>query len=290
MIILIEILIFIAIGAAAYILMSKKNSDFSQTLLSAKKKEAESKENKSFSLFRALAAINKPLPESLKVGLVNRLMAARFSVPISPEEFFLIKELLIIGFIILFFPLLRELPPTSFLVPVVLGYFLPDFIVRSRIKRFQREIIKALPDTIDLLALCVGAGLDFMLAIKWVVEKSAHNLLTDELNIIMREISLGKQRKNALIDLAKRYNIEELSTFSRTLVQADRMGTSVADALNILSEDMRLARFRRGEQAAVKAPIKMLVPLLFFIFPVVWIIIGAPIIMQFMQQKTFTGM
>ena len=84
MIILIEILIFITIGAMAYILMSRKNTGFSQTLLSAKKKEEELKENKSFPLFRALAIINKLLPESLKEGLVNRLMAARFSVPISP--------------------------------------------------------------------------------------------------------------------------------------------------------------------------------------------------------------
>ena len=82
-----------------------------------------------------------------------------------------------------------------------------------------------------------------------------------------------------------KYELPDLSTFSRTLIQADKMGTSVSEALNMLSEDMREARYRRGEQLAMKAPIKLLVPLLFFIFPVVGILVAGPIFLQFLEKN-----
>ena len=86
--------------------------------------------------------------------------------------------------------------------------------------------------------------------------------MVDELNTVLQEINVGKTRRDAIKDLASRYELPDLSTFARTLIQADKMGTSVTEALNILSEDMRLARYRRGETLALKAPMKMLVPLL----------------------------
>jgi tight adherence protein C len=285
MLLLIELLIFAAITGGVYFFMSQKKTVSPKTLSLIADREEGFKGKRSFSLLNFLAAINKPLPDAFKESLTYKLSAAKLRV--SAEQFLLIKELVIIGLIILFFPMLRDLSPAAYLIPVVAGFILPDIWIKVKIQGRKREIVKALPDVIDLLSLCVNAGLDFMLALKWVVEKSTPNLLTEELGFLMREINVGKPRKDALLDLAKRYDIPEVASFTRSLVQADRMGTSVADALNILSEDMRLARFRRGEQAAVKAPIKMLVPLLFFIFPVVWIIIGAPIIIQFMQQKTF---
>ncbi len=109
-----------------------------------------------------------------------------------------------------------------------------------------------MPDTVDLLGLCVNAGLDFMMALKYVVEKSNPTVIIDELKNMMQEINVGKPRRDALRDLAKKYELPDLSTFSRTLIQADRMGTSVIEALNILSEDMREARFRRGEAMALR--------------------------------------
>ena len=151
-------------------------------------------------------------------------------------------------------------------------------------------IVKELPDAIDLLGLCVNAGLDFMLSLKWVVEKSAPSVMMDELNTVLQEINVGKTRRDAIRDLALRYELPDLSTFSRTLIQADKMGTSVTEALNILSEDMRLARYRRGEQLALKAPMKMLVPLLLFIFPVVGILVAGPILLDFMENNPFQSM
>ena len=88
----------------------------------------------------------------------------------------------------------------------------------------------SLPDTVDLLGLCVNAGLDFMMALKWVVEKTAPTVIISELNNVLQEINMGKPRRDALRDLAKKYELPDLSTFSRTLIQADKMGTSVSEA------------------------------------------------------------
>ncbi len=233
---------------------------------------------------RAVAAFNKPIC----AGPLGKRMAKDIAVArvnLTPEEFLLIKELLIIILMIIFYPKNPDFIMAWGLLCFVFGYMFPEIWLKAKIKRIKNEIIKELPDMIDLLALCVNAGLDFMLALKWVIEKSKKSVLTDELNLIMQEINVGKTRKAALKDLSSKYDLTDVSTFTRTLIQADRMGTSVAEALNILSEDMRLARFRRGEQIALKAPLKMLVPLLFCIFPVVAILVAGPILMDFFHRN-----
>ena len=206
---------------------------------------------------------------------------------LTVEEFLLIKEILIILAVILAFKLNgnSDFFTFSILMSFAAGYMLPELWLKARIKKVKEEILKYLPDTVDLLGLCVNAGLDFMMALKYVVEKSNPTVIIDELRRMMQEINVGKPRRDALRDLAKKYELPDLSTFSRTLIQADRMGTTVVEALNILSEDMREARFRRGEAMALKAPLKMLVPLLFFIFPVVAILVAGPVFLDFFQNN-----
>jgi len=234
------------------------------------------------SMLRVLSVINKPLvtPQVRQEFLKNT------AVGYTPEEFFLIKELSIGGLLLIFVPMMG---PDQMVITVLMslgaGWIGPDFWMRTQIKKIKDKIVRHLPDTVDLLGLCVNAGLDFMMALKWVVEKSAPTPLISELNNVLQEINVGKPRRDALRDLAKKYELPDLSTFARTLIQADKMGTSVSDALNILSEDMRLARFRRGEAMALKAPLKMLFPLLFCIFPVVGILVGAPIFLDFMYNN-----
>ena len=176
------------------------------------------------------------------------------------------------------------------LMSIAAGYMLPEIWLKARIKKVKDDILRNLPDTVDLLGLCVNAGLDFMIALKYVVEKSTSNVIIEELRNMTQEINVGKPRRDALRGLAKKYELPDLSTFSRTLIQADRMGTSVIEALNILSEDMREARFRRGEAMALKAPLKMLVPLLFFIFPVVAILVAGPVFLDFFQNNPIKGL
>ncbi len=239
-----------------------------------------------FGLFRKLAIFNKPLAITpLGQRMFRDLSVGR--VGISVEEFFVVKEVLIVGLVWLAFTLNGNGDFLMFgvLMGFAAGYMLPEMWLKARIKKIKDSILRELPDTVDLLGLCVNAGLDFMMALKYVVEKSYVSPITQELQNMMQEINVGKPRRDALRDLAKKYEMPDLSTFSRTLIQADRMGTSVSEALNILSEDMRETRFRRGEAMALKAPLKMLVPLLFFIFPVVAILVAGPIFLDFFQNN-----
>lgn len=240
--------------------------------------------------FRTISYINKPLVAgNLHTRLVRDLGMAHISI--SPEEFFLIKEIMIALIMILTYPMIKpDMIMFWLLMSVSVGYMLPEYFLKGRIKKVKYAIIRELPDAIDLLSLCVNAGLDFMLALKWVVEKSPGTVMINELNILLQEINVGKTRRDALRDLASKYDLPDVATFTRTLIQADKMGTSVSEALNILSEDMRLARFRRGEQMAMKAPLKLLVPLLFFIFPVVGILVAGPIFLQFIEENPLAAL
>ncbi len=251
--------------------------------------EETKKKNQFLFIFRKLANINKPLcTGAIERRLIKDLRIAHLNI--TPEEFMLIKELL---FVLTAFILLPIASPDIFtgvvLICLCIGFVLPEVWLKSRIKKVKETIKKELPDAIDLLGLCVNAGLDFMLSLKWVVEKSKPSVMIEELNTVLQEINVGKTRRDAIKDMANRYELPDLYTFARTLIQADKMGTSVTEAFNILSEDMRLARYRRGEQMALKAPMKMLIPLLFFIFPVVGVLVAGPILIDFMENNPFSS-
>jgi len=242
------------------------------------------------SLIRSIASINKPLCSgSVRTRMMKDLAMAH--VNLTPEEFFFFKELCVFFLMLFTFPFV---PPDMMMFWVLMslgvGYMVPEYWLKGRVKTVKGVILRELPDAVDLLGLCVNAGLDFMLALKWVVEKSPPSVMINELNTLLQEINVGKTRREALKSLAEKYNMPDVATFSRTLIQADKMGTSVAEALNILSEDMREARYRRGEQMAMKAPMKLLVPLLFFIFPVVGILVAGPIFIQFMTDNPLSQM
>jgi pilus assembly protein TadC len=238
-----------------------------------------------------MSIFNKPLA----VGPFGQRMTRDINmaqVNLTAEEFLLMKELLILG--LLAFVMLVIVPEPGMMffyvtMAVVAGYFLPELWLKGRAAKIRDSILRDLPDTVDLLGLCVNAGLDFMMALKYVVEKSAPSVIIEELRAMMQEINVGKPRRDALRDMARKYELPDLSTFARTLIQADRMGTSVTEALNILSEDMREARFRRGEAMALKAPLKMLIPLLLCIFPVVAILVAGPVILDFLQNNPLQG-
>ncbi len=239
---------------------------------------------------RKISLINKPLCAGLLRQRISKDLAMA-RVNMSPEEFLLVKEILAVLVLFITFPSINaDMMTFWILMGLASGYMLPEFWLKGKIKRIKAVMVKELPDAIDLLGLCVNAGLDFMLSLKWVVEKSPPSAMIDELNTVLQEINVGKTRRDSIKDLATRYDLPDLSTFARTLIQADKMGTSVTEALNILSEDMRLSRYRRGEQMALKAPMKMLVPLLMFIFPVVGLLVAGPILLEFMESNPFQGM
>ena len=243
------------------------------------------KKKSMFGFVRKIAMFNKPICQgALRRRIIKDLSIGHANM--SPEEFVLMKEISIVLLVFLILPILSsDLMFIQLFFCLGTGWFVPEFWLKGKIKKVKSVIIKELPDAIDLLGLCVNAGLDFMLSLKWVVEKSQPSIMVDELNTVLQEINVGKTRREAIRDLAQRYQLPDLSTFARTLIQADKMGTSMTEALNILSEDMRLARYRRGEQLALKAPLKMLVPLLLFIFPTVGILVAGPILLDFIENN-----
>lgn len=242
-----------------------------------------------WSPLRIVSMINRPLlPAAMRQRLNSDLAITK--IKMIAEEFMFLQEIFMVAllFVLVSVADKRHLP-LAIIAGIGIGFLIPHFWLVSKANKVKREITRLLPDTIDLLTLCVNAGLDFMLALKWVVDKSHPSALTEELKNLMQEIGIGKSRRAALLSLSQKYRLTDVSSFTRSLIQADRMGTSVAQALEILSEDMRRRRFNRGEQQALKAPIKLLFPLLVFIFPVVIIIIAGPIFLQFMGNKALMG-
>jgi tight adherence protein C len=163
------------------------------------------------------------------------------------------------------------------LIPVLaaLGNFLPVLLLGSRLRNRQREIVKALPDVMDLLTICVEAGLGFDAAMGKVVEKW-DNELTMAFAKVLQEIRLGKTRREALRNMADTMDVQDVSTFVAAIIQADSLGVSIAKVLRIQSDQMRVRRRQRAEEEARTAPVKIALPTVLLIFPALLIVILGP--------------
>ncbi len=219
--------------------------------------------------------------------LENKLFGARAGLTL--EQFFGVKELLLVAGVFLALCFLPKEEIIKIAVIGVAGFFVPDLWLDIKQKQRKAMVVRSLPDTVDLLSICVDAGLDFIAAARWIVEKSKPSAFIEELSLMLHEVKVGKPRREALKDLSRRINSPDVTAFARTLIQADRMGTPIAEALAILSEDTRERFFRRAERSALQSPMKMLIPLIFCILPVVGVIVGGPIAIQFMQGNLFGG-
>jgi tight adherence protein C len=167
-------------------------------------------------------------------------------------------------------------------VAAVAGFFLPELWIKDEIRRRQKAIRKVLPDTIDILSISVEAGLGFDAAMSRICHK-AQNPLTAEFEKYLTEMRLGKARREALRQIQTRTGVEDLNTFIGAVIQADQLGTSMAKILRVQSEQLRTKRRQRAEQLAQQAPLKMLFPMIMFIFPSVFVVILGPSIPQIMS-------
>jgi tight adherence protein C len=161
------------------------------------------------------------------------------------------------------------------------GFFLPHLMLTSRITRRQKEIRKAMPDALDLLTICVEAGLGFDAAMSKVSEKW-ENELSLAFTRTIREVQLGKVRRDALKDMSDRLGIPEMTSFVAAIIQSEQLGVSMAKVLRIQSDQMRVKRRQYAEEEAHKAPIKMIIPMALLIFPSILIIILTPAVLQIM--------
>jgi tight adherence protein C len=157
----------------------------------------------------------------------------------------------------------------------VLGFFFPQLWLQTRINARQKDVRKAMPDALDLLTICVEAGLGFEAAMSKVSEKWENELSLALLRAI-REIQLGKSRRDAMRDMAERIGIAEMTSFVAAIIQSEILGVSLAKVLRIQSDQMRVKRRQRAEEEAHQAPVKMILPLAFLIFPSIFIILLTP--------------
>lgn len=172
----------------------------------------------------------------------------------------------------------------TFTASLIMSILIPNYYLKSNIKKRQESIRIQMPDILDLLSVSVEAGLGFDAALVRVSEK-ATGPLVDELSQVYREIQMGRPRKDALRDFGERSTIPEIKTFAGSLVQAEQLGISLKNVLKAQSQQLRISRRQRAEEKAMKAPVKMMLPLVIFIFPVVFLILLGPSVIEII--KTF---
>jgi len=164
-----------------------------------------------------------------------------------------------------------------------IGFLAPEFWLGNRIRRRQREILRAIPDTLDLLTISVRAGLGFDAALAKVTEKM-RGPLPDEFRRGLIEIRMGKTRREALRAIVARTEVPALTNFVGAIIQAEQLGVSISKVLEVQSEQLRIERRQRAEELAAKAPIKMLLPLVGCIFPSLFVVILGPAIILIMTN------
>lgn len=170
---------------------------------------------------------------------------------------------------------------------IVIGFFVPQLWLNDQIKKRQTAVRKAMPDALDLLTICVEAGLGFDAAMMNVAKKW-DNELSHAFARAIREIQLGKVRREALKTMAERIDLAEMSSFVAAIIQSEQLGVSMAKVLRIQSEQMRVRRRQLAEELAHQAPIKMLIPMIIFIFPSIFIVLMTPAILRIMNSTLYT--
>lgn len=208
---------------------------------------------------------------------------------LTPEDFFAFKLFLILGFPILYLGIgefLEEDWPLV-LVPVMsaIGFVYPDIWIKGKIEIRQKEVLRNMPFAVDMLALCVEAGLDFVAAMAKVIEKAPPSALSDEFEIMLKETKIGATRAEGLRQMAWRINALEMSSFCATLIAADSVGANISPILKTLSIELRQKTSTEVEKMGAKAATKMLLPMMMFILPSVLVIIMAPLALELMGAK-----
>ena len=170
----------------------------------------------------------------------------------------------------------------------VLGFMLPYLFLRSMIDRRKQAIIKKLPDALDLMTICVDAGLTFNAAMQKVAEKWDDPLST-EFGRVIYEMQLGKSRRQSLKDMSERIDVPDVTSFIAAILQAEQLGVGIGKVLRIQSEQMRIRRRQRAEEKAQQAPVKMTFPLVFLIFPSIFVVLLGPAGIQVARSNALKG-
>ena len=237
-----------------------------------------------------LANLSLPKEGWENSALRTRFMNAGFRSASAPAIYFAAKTILAIGLPLVVFFVLRNTSGKHsgnavllwLLGSAALGYYLPNLLLNNTIARRQREIFETFPDALDLMTVCVEAGLAMDAALARVAAEIGlkSEVLSDELNLVTLELRAGSSKEKALRNLALRTGVEDVDALVAMLIQSERFGTSIADSLRVQSDQLRTKRRQRAEEAAAKIALKLLFPLIFFIFPALLVVLMGPAFIQ----------
>ena len=243
-------------------------------------------------LFRRLsAALARRTPDLAQVELQRTLNLAGRPLGLSASEYLAVRYVVAgIGSLggALFGLMLGNIAFVllGIAVGAVVGLMAPRYVLAARVKTARREIRLTLPDAMDLMSVCVEAGLTFEGAMGKVAERY-DNKLGHEFNQVLRELRLGRSRRDAMADLGARTGVSEVHSFAQAVIQSDVLGTGIARVLRLQSDELRRRRRQRAQEQGAKAGLKILFPMVIFIFPSLWIVLLGPAGLLLLQE--FSG-
>ena len=220
----------------------------------------------------------------------QRLIRAGYRGQDAVPIYYALRVLCLVVGAVIILGLLPTLQGSDMLLWVVLGgaaaWMLPSGVLRRKIRLRQKEMQKALPDALDMLVICVEAGLGLNQALVRVSDEveNMSPVLAEELQIVNLEMRAGTPREDALRNLGERTDLPDLRSLATMLIQTDRFGTSIAQALRVHSDTLRTKRRQRAEEAAAKTTIKLVPPLVFFIFPAIFVVVLGPAMLHLIQE------
>ena len=235
------------------------------------------------------ALLSRSTPQEARKKLLAELDLAGRPGNLTPEDFGAVRIVaaavmaalgLLLG-LVLGSPLYAVI---ALAVGTVLGYYLPTLWLKQKVDGRRAEIQKGLPDAMDLLVIAVDAGLGFDAALARVVEKYK-NALSDEFAKVLKEVSLGKPRLEAMDEMGRASGVEDLHNFIQAIIQSEQFGTGIGKILRIQADEMRRKRRQRAQEKAAQATLKMLLPMVGCIFPTLWIVLLGPAVLILMAPR-----
>jgi tight adherence protein C len=233
--------------------------------------------------------LSRSTPQKARQDLLARLELAGRPGNLTPEDFVAVRLVAAAIVAALGFLLGLLLANPVYLVialagGAILGYYVPVLWLKQKVDGRRTEIQKALPDALDLMVICVDAGLGFDAALARVTDKF-HNALSDLLAKALREVSLGRPRLEALDEMGRNSGVEDLHNFIQAVIQSEQFGTGIGKILRIQADEMRRKRRQRAQEKGAQATLKMMLPMVGCIFPTLWIVLLGPAVLILMRPR-----
>ncbi len=220
----------------------------------------------------------------------KRLQETGVGYLMSAEQFYAVRVFAAIATVLISWVVLSAIDSATFftlLLFAVGGFYFPMLWLRDVRERRKKDVMRALPVYLDFITMAVEAGLNLNGALNQAMDKGPAGPLRNELYMVVRDLRAGVPRADALRRMEKRLDMEEITSFVGTVIQAEKMGARLGSALRVQALQRRTERFQRAEKLAMEAPVKLILPLIVFIFPVTFIVLAFPIVMKFMMEGMF---